>query len=47
MEKYFKAKEEARNLLDKGKRAEAVKLLNTAAETIWNEAAVLLELNKK
>lgn len=40
--RYGKAKEEARQLLIQGKRAEAVKLLNTAASDIWNSAADIL-----
>ena len=47
MDKYFNAKNKARKLLDSGKRAESVKLLNSTAEEIWNGAAAILELNKK
>ena len=43
MAKYNAAKAEARKLLDSGKRAEAVKLINAAAAEIWNEAAALLK----
>lgn len=41
---YTAAKEKARKLLANGKRAEAVKLLNSVAEAIWIKAAKLLEL---
>ena len=41
--KYAKAKEDARKLLDSGKRAEAVKLLNETAHSIWLEAEALLK----
>ena len=41
---YAKAKEDARKLLKAGKRAEAVKLLNTTAEKIWIEAEKLLNI---
>lgn len=47
MDKYFNAKDKARKLLDSGKRAEAVTLLNKTAEEIWNGAAEILKLNKK
>lgn len=43
--KYAKAKADARKLLDNGKRAEAVKLLNDCAYTIWQEAEALLEIS--
>ena len=42
--KMAKAKVEARKLLKSGKRKEAVKLLNSVAESIWNEAAALLKI---
>ena len=42
MEKYTAAKEEARKLLDQGKRADAVKLINSAAAEIWSAAVELL-----
>lgn len=42
MEKYTTAKEEARKLLDQGKRADAVKLINSAAAEIWSAAVELL-----
>ena len=44
MVKYNKAKDEARKLLDAGKRAEAVKLVNSTAEKIWNDAVKLLKI---
>ena len=44
MVKYNKAKDEARKLLDAGKRAEAVKLMNSTAEKIWNDAEKLLNI---
>ena len=44
MAQYIAAKEKARQLLKKGKRAEAVKLVNTTAEVIWVKAAKLLKL---
>lgn len=44
MAKYLEAKEQARKLLDAGKRADAVKLLNDTAMEIWNEAEKVLEL---
>ena len=43
--KFAKAKAEARKLLDSGKRAEAVKLLNACAYSIWQEAEALLEIS--
>jgi hypothetical protein len=45
MAKYAKAKAEAGKLLRNGKRAEAVKLLNTCAYTIWKEAEALLKIS--
>ena len=42
--KMNQAKEQARKLLQVGKRAEAVKLMNSTAEAIWNEGAKLLNL---
>ncbi len=42
--KYAKAKADARKLLDNGKRAEAVKLLNATAYKIWKEAETLLKI---
>ena len=42
--KYAKAKADARKLLDNGKRAEAVKLLNACAYSIWQEAEALLKI---
>lgn len=44
MAKYAAAKAEARKLLDSGKRAEAVKLLNDTAYSIWSEAEKLLNI---
>ena len=44
--KVAKAKVEARKLLKSGKRAEAVKLINSTAETLWDEAAALLKISK-
>ena len=41
-ERFTRAKEEARKLLDSGKRDEAVKLLNMTAYAIWEEAAAIL-----
>lgn len=41
---YSKAKEDARQLLDKGRKEEAVALLNAAARNIWEKAAALLGL---
>ena len=43
MEKYNNAKARARKLLDAGKRAEAVKLLNDTAYSIWLEAERVLK----
>ena len=45
MAKYAEAKAKARKLLDNGKRAEAVKLLNTTACNIWKEAEALLKID--
>ena len=42
--KFAAAKAEARKLLKSGKRAEAVKVMNSTAESIWNEAAKLLNI---
>ena len=47
MVKYQEAKAQARKLLDAGKRADAVKLINDAAMAIWAEAEKVLELNAK
>jgi hypothetical protein len=44
MAEYTKAKAEARKLLDAGKRAEAVKLMNSTAEKIWINAEKLLKI---
>ena len=44
MAKYIVAKAEARKLLNSGKRAEAVKLINDTAETIWKDAVKLMDL---
>ena len=44
IKEYAAAKAQARKLLDSGKRAEAVKIVNAAAEKIWNKAAKLLNL---
>lgn len=44
MAKYAKAKEEARKLLNAGKRGEAIELMNTVAAEIWNGAVKLLGL---
>ena len=44
MAEYTKAKAEARKLLDAGKRAEAIKLVNSAAEKIWIAAEKLLKI---
>ena len=44
MAQYIAAREKARQLLKSGKRAEAVKLVNSTAETIWVKAAKLLKL---
>ena len=43
MKKYAAAKVQARKLLDSGKRAEAIKLLNTTAYGIWTQAEALLK----
>ena len=43
MEKYNNAKQQARKLLDNGKRAEAVKLINDTAYSIWLEAEAILK----
>ena len=45
MAKYTAAKESARKLLDEGKEADAVKLLNDTAASIWREAEEILGLN--
>lgn len=42
--KYAASKEEARKLLMKGKKAEAAKVLNTTAMSIWKEAAALMKI---
>lgn len=42
--KYSDAKDQARKLLDEGKRDEAIKMLNDNAGEIWAEAVKLLEL---
>ena len=44
MARYAQAKDDARRHLAAGKRAEVVRLLNSAAEEIWKEAAVLLRI---
>lgn len=44
MAEYAKAKDAARKLLDAGKRAEAVKLMNSTAEKIWISAEKLLKI---
>ena len=44
MVKYAKAKDDARKLLDAGKRAEAVKLMNSTAAEIWSDAVKLMGL---
>ena len=44
MAKYADAKANAKKLLDSGKRAEAVKLLNDTAYSIWSEAEKLLNI---
>ena len=44
MAKYAAAKDAARKLLEQGKRAEAVKLLNDTAFSIWTEAETLLNI---
>ena len=44
MEKYCSTREEARRLLEQGKRCEAVTLLNSCAEEIWRDTAALLEI---
>ena len=41
---YNAAKAKARKLLNSGKRAEAIKLLNDAAYTIWEKAETLLKI---
>lgn len=41
---YSAAKEKARKLLDSGKRAEAVKLLNNTAYMVWEKAEALLKI---
>ena len=43
MAKYADAKAKARQLLNNGKRAEAIKLLNTTAYGIWTQAEALLK----
>ena len=45
MAKYADAKAKARQLLNNGKRAEAIKLLNAAAYDIWSQAEALLKLS--
>ena len=44
VERFAAAKAEARKLLDQGKRAEAVKLINDTAAAIWDDAAKLMKL---
>ena len=44
MAEYASAKAQARKLLDNGKRAEAVKLLNRTAYGIWEKAEALLKI---
>ena len=44
VKKMNQAKEEARKLLKAGKRADAVKLMNSTAEAIWNKAAKMLNI---
>ena len=46
MMQYGKAKAHARKLLEAGKRAEAVDLLNSAAKRIWKTAATLLNIRE-
>ena len=41
---YQKAQSDARKLLNAGKRAEAVKLVNSTAEKIWKDAVKLLKI---
>jgi hypothetical protein len=45
MAKYTAAKESARLLLNDGKEADAVKLLNDTAASIWREAEEILGFN--
>ena len=44
MNRFIAAKNEARKLLDQGKRSGAVKLINVTAAEIWNKAAEMLEI---
>ena len=44
VERFAAAKAEARKLLNQGKRAEAVKLINDTAAAIWDDAAKLMKL---
>ena len=44
MNRFTAAKNEARKLLDQGKRSDAVKLINVTAAEIWNKAAEMLEI---
>lgn len=44
MTRYTEARTAARQLLDRGDREGAVKVLNAAAEKIWRSAAALLEI---
>lgn len=45
MEKYCSAKDEARKLLDQGKRNNAIELINSCAMAIWQEASNMLGIN--
>ena len=44
MKEYTAAKDKARKLLNSGKRADAIKVLNSAAGKIWEQAAGMLKL---
>ena len=44
MAKYTAARDQARKLLDAGKRDKAIKLINDTAASIWDEAVKLLKL---
>ena len=44
MAEYFKAKDEARKLLNENKRAEAINLMNSTAVSIWKKAEKLLNI---
>ena len=46
-EQYAQAQRKAKDLLKKGQKDEAIKVLNTQAAKIWSDAAKVLEIPEK